>query len=76
MTHLFSIEGAVSGTRTRDPQLGKLMLYQLSYYRKARSATRSHRMPPGGIKATRASAFPHQNIALQVLSGAPDACGK
>ena len=24
---------AVSGTRTRDPQLGKLMLYQLSYYR-------------------------------------------
>ena len=35
MTHLFSIEGAVSGTRTRDPQLGKLMLYQLSYYRGA-----------------------------------------
>ena len=33
MTHLFSKEGAVSGTRTRDPQLGKLMLYQLSYYR-------------------------------------------
>ena len=32
---LFSIEGAVSGTRTRDPQLGKLMLYQLSYYRGA-----------------------------------------
>ena len=26
--------GAVSGTRTRDPQLGKLMLYQLSYYRR------------------------------------------
>lgn len=24
---------AVSGTRTRDPQLGKLMLYQLSYCR-------------------------------------------
>ena len=30
---LLSCEGAVSGTRTRDPQLGKLMLYQLSYYR-------------------------------------------
>ena len=28
----FSI-GAVNGIRTRDPQLGKLMLYQLSYYR-------------------------------------------
>ena len=25
---------AVSGTRTRDPRLGKPMLYQLSYYRK------------------------------------------
>ena len=25
--------GAVSEIRTRDPQLGKLMLYQLSYYR-------------------------------------------
>ena len=24
---------AASETRTRDPQLGKLMLYQLSYYR-------------------------------------------
>lgn len=26
--------GAVDEARTRDPQLGKLMLYQLSYYRK------------------------------------------
>ncbi len=25
---------AVDGARTRDPQLGKLMLYQLSYYRR------------------------------------------
>lgn len=25
--------GAVNGTRTRDPQLGKLVLYQLSYCR-------------------------------------------
>ena len=24
---------AINGIRTRDPQLGKLMLYQLSYYR-------------------------------------------
>ena len=24
---------AVNGTRTRDPRLGKPMLYQLSYYR-------------------------------------------
>ena len=25
---------AENGTRTRDPQLGKLMLYQLSYFRR------------------------------------------
>ena len=27
--------GAVNGDRTHDPQLGKLMLYHLSYYRDA-----------------------------------------
>ena len=27
---------AENGTRTRDPQLGKLMLYKLSYFRKCR----------------------------------------
>ena len=27
------MQGAVNGTRTRDPRLGKPMLYQLSYYR-------------------------------------------
>ena len=27
--------GAVNGDRTHDPQLGKLMLYHLSYYREA-----------------------------------------
>ena len=26
---------AINGARTRDPQLGKLVLYQLSYYRKS-----------------------------------------
>ena len=35
--------GAGDGTRTRDPELGKLMLYQLSY---ARTAARLS-MPPG-----------------------------
>ena len=28
-----SLKRAENGTRTRDPQLGKLMLYQLSYFR-------------------------------------------
>ena len=31
---------AVNGTRTRDPQLGKLVLYQLSYYRKTGNVLR------------------------------------
>ena len=28
------VRRAENGTRTRDPQLGKLMLYQLSYFRR------------------------------------------
>ena len=28
---------AVGEARTRDPQLGKLMLYQLSYYRRVKT---------------------------------------
>ena len=27
-------KGAENGTRTRDPNLGKVVLYQLSYFRK------------------------------------------
>ncbi len=30
---LFILNGAGNGDRTRDPQLGRLMLYQLSYSR-------------------------------------------
>ncbi len=30
-----NLVGAENGIRTRDPQLGKLMLYQLSYFREA-----------------------------------------
>ena len=33
LTQAFSFTGAGNGIRTRDPQLGKLMLYQLSYSR-------------------------------------------
>ncbi len=32
LSHL-SLSGAEDEVRTRDPQLGKLMLYQLSYFR-------------------------------------------
>jgi hypothetical protein len=31
--NLWAFKRAVNGARTHDPQLGKLMLYQLSYYR-------------------------------------------
>ena len=31
---LHGLHGAEDGTQTRDPQLGRLMLYQLSYFRK------------------------------------------
>ena len=30
----YSVERAENGTRTRDPNLGKVVLYQLSYFRK------------------------------------------
>ena len=33
MTLLCSTCGAENGTRTRDPNLGKVVLYQLSYFR-------------------------------------------
>ena len=34
------LSGAANGTRTRDPQLGKLMLYQLSYCRISKTETK------------------------------------
>ena len=33
MTLFCSTCGAENGTRTRDPNLGKVVLYQLSYFR-------------------------------------------
>ncbi len=32
------LSGAENGTRTRDPDLGKVVLYQLSYFRRIASA--------------------------------------
>ena len=34
MANLLILFGAEDGTRTRDPNLGKVMLYQLSHFRK------------------------------------------
>ena len=33
MSLFYSINRAENGTRTRDPNLGKVVLYQLSYFR-------------------------------------------
>ena len=33
----YLIQRAENGTQTRDPQLGRLVLYQLSYFRKTSS---------------------------------------
>ena len=34
--HIFKFSGAEDGIRTRDPHLGKVVLYQLSHVRVAR----------------------------------------
>ena len=52
--------GAENGIRTRDPQLGKLLLYQLSYFRPISKASLT---PGGGL--SRPTAFaPHAGASL------------
>ena len=58
------VRRAANETRTRDPDLGKVVLYQLSYCRIAFGKCR-FRMPPGGIKRDIASAL--RKTTLQVL---------
>ena len=55
--------GAEDGTRTRDPNLGKVMLYQLSHFRKKMEATTG--IEPV-IKALQASALPLGHVASQM----------
>ena len=43
-----------------------LHLIDQSLKERSRSATQSHRMPPSGIKAMRASALPMRNLAISV----------
>ena len=43
LTILIVYIGAGNGTRTRDPQLGRLTLYQLSYSRLAKTLNSSNR---------------------------------
>ena len=50
--------GADDGTRTRDPHLGKVMLYQLSHIREASTIATPERLPqpsyPGVLASLRA----------------------
>ena len=44
MANLLILFGAEDGTRTRDPNLGKVMLYQLSHFRKYGRKSRTCRL--------------------------------
>ena len=56
--------GAENGTRTRDPNLGKVVLYQLSYFRKiseeeeTRTPTSQLTLPPQSSASTNSATSP------------------
>jgi hypothetical protein len=56
-----SSSGADDGTRTRDPHLGKVMLYQLSHVRVSRQHSRESRGAPGSFGRTRRIPQPTRN---------------
>ena len=60
-----SFHGADNGIRTRDPHLGKVMLYQLSHVRMF--DFQNLEATPGfepGVKALQASALPLGHVAI------------
>ena len=61
---------AGNGTRTRDPNLGKVVLYQLSYSRSTAHATKPHR---DGDERDRTADLLNAIQALSQLSYAPGA---
>ena len=57
-----SISGAEDGTQTRDPQLGRLMLYRLSYFRNfawAKMDSNHRRRKPADLQS---APFGHSGI--------------
>ena len=67
MKKLFSlIKRAENGTRTRDPNLGKVVLYQLSYFRikmhceeeETRTPTSQLTLPPQSSASTNSATSP------------------
>ena len=61
------IKRAENGTRTRDPNLGKVVLYQLSYFRKiseeeeTRTPTSQLTLPPQSSASTNSATSPSYN---------------
>ena len=71
MKKLFSlIKRAENGTRTRDPNLGKVVLYQLSYFRikthceeeETRTPTSQLTLPPQSSASTNSATSPTKSI--------------
>ncbi len=73
--------GAENGTRTRDPNLGKVVLYQLSYFRKiseeeeTRTPTSQLTLPPQSSASTNSATSPTV-FYLQEPSAFKLLCGK
>ena len=73
--------GAENGTRTRDPNLGKVVLYQLSYFRKiseeeeTRTPTSQLTLPPQSSASTNSATSPTV-FHLQEPSAFKLLCGK
>ena len=66
------MDGAEDGTRTRDPHLGKVMLYQLSHFRSP-----THRTSCGGAESQNRTGdtviFSHVLYQLSYLGTLPEA---
>jgi hypothetical protein len=61
---------AGNGTRTRDPNLGKVVLYQLSYSRDASKQLISHTVPATSAfcRVTNRSAYPMEARGIEPLT--------
>ena len=74
-TRILNYCRAGNGTRTRDPNLGKVVLYQLSYSRvapvRAREITETGISPRGGGEGNRTPDLVNAIHALSQLSYAP-----
>ena len=64
LTQSLVYDGADNGIRTRDPHLGKVMLYQLSHVRILNFQLEATPGFEPGVKALQASALPLGHVAI------------